>query len=101
LGPVEHARRVEGLGAGEILITSIDRDGTMQGYDTDLVRDVSKAVTIPVIASGGAGTYEHMEHVLRATEAAAVAAASMFHFTECTPREAKLHLRAAGFPVRL
>jgi cyclase len=101
MSPTEHARRVEALGAGEILITSIDRDGTMQGYDTELVRDVSTVVTIPVIASGGAGTYEHMEEVLRTTEAAAVAAASMFHFTERTPREAKLHLRAAGFAVRL
>ena len=101
LEPAAHARRVEALGAGEILVTSIDRDGTMQGYDIELVRAVSSAVSIPVIASGGAGTYEHMSEVLRATEAAAVAAASMFHFTERTPREAKLHLRAAGFAVRL
>jgi len=101
LTPAAHARQVEKLGAGEILITSIDRDGTMEGYDTELVREVSKAVAVPVIASGGAGTYEHMEDVLRSTEAAAVAAASMFHFTERTPREAKLHLRAAGFAVRL
>jgi len=101
LSPTEYACKVAALGAGEILLTSIDRDGTMEGYDIELVREVSKAVTIPVIASGGAGTYDHMEEVLRATEAAAVAAASMFHFTERTPREAKLHLRAAGFAVRL
>jgi cyclase len=101
LTPTEYARKAEALGAGEILLTSIDRDGTMEGYDVGLVREVSKAVNIPVIASGGAGTYEHMEELLRTTEAAAVAAASMFHFTERTPREAKLHLRAAGFAVRL
>ena len=101
LSPSELARKVEALGAGEILITSIDRDGTMEGYDLELIREVAKAVGIPVIASGGAGTYEHMEQVLRQTEAAALAAASMFHFTERTPREAKLHLRAAGFAVRL
>ncbi len=99
--PADWAREVEGLGAGEILITSIDRDGTMEGYDIELTREVSRAVTVPVIASGGAGSYEHMEAVLRQTEAAALAAASMFHFTERTPREAKLHLQAAGFAVRL
>ena len=101
LAPAELARKVAALGAGEILLTSIDRDGTMEGYDLELIREVASAVSIPVIASGGAGTYEHMEQVLRQTEAAALAAASMFHFTERTPREAKLHLRAAGFAVRL
>lgn len=101
LAAADYARKMEQLGAGEILLTSIDRDGTMQGYDLQLVREVAQSVTIPVIASGGAGTYEHMEEVLRTTEAAAVAAASMFHFTERTPREAKLHLQAAGFAVRL
>ena len=101
LSPTELAQRAEALGAGEILITSIDRDGTMDGYDVELVRTVAASVSIPVIASGGAGTYQHMEEVLRKTEAAAVAAASMFHFTERTPREAKLHLKAAGFAVRL
>jgi cyclase len=99
--PADWAREAERLGAGEILITSIDRDGTMEGYDIELTREVSRAVTVPVIASGGAGSYEHMETVLRQTEAAALAAASMFHFTERTPREAKLHLQAAGFAVRL
>lgn len=101
LDPVEHARNVEALGAGEIILTSIDRDGTMQGYDIELTHRVSSAVGIPVIASGGAGTYAHMADVLRGGGAAAVAAASIFHFTEQTPREAKLFLRAQGFNVRL
>ena len=79
---------VEALGAGEILLTSIERDGTMTGYDVDLVARCQPAVSIPVIASGGAGSYEHMVEVLR-EGASAVAAASMFHFTEQTPLEAK------------
>lgn len=101
LDPIEHARSVEALGAGEIILTSIDRDGTMQGYDIELTHRVSSAVGIPVIASGGAGTYAHMADVLRGGGAAAVAAASIFHFTEQTPREAKLFLREQGFNVRL
>ncbi len=99
--PVEWAREVERLGAGEILLTSVDRDGTMQGYDLDLVRDVAAAVDIPVIASGGCGNYQHMADVLSDTRASAVAAASMFHFTEQTPREAKVYLADRGFWVRL
>lgn len=99
--PVSWAREAEALGAGEILLTSIDRDGTMQGYDIELTRAVSEAVSIPVIASGGAGSYHHMVEVLQQTGAAAVAAASMFHFTEQTPREAKLYLQAHAMPVRL
>jgi imidazole glycerol-phosphate synthase subunit HisF len=99
--PVELARQAESLGAGEILLTSIDRDGTMTGYDLDLIRAVSEAVSIPVIASGGAGSYEHMAAALREGGATAVAAASMFHFTEQTPLGAKKYLREAGFHVRL
>lgn len=99
LDPVSWARQVERLGAGEILLTSIERDGTMQGYDLDLIRTVCAAVSIPVIASGGAGHYGHMADALRAG-AAAIAAASMFHFTEQTPLEAKRHLASRGFPVR-
>lgn len=101
LDPVEHARKVEALGAGEIILTSIDRDGTMQGYDLELLHRVSGAVGIPVVASGGAGTYAHMADALRVGGADAVAAASIFHFTEQTPREAKLFLREQGFDVRL
>lgn len=100
LGPVALAQRAESLGAGEILITSVDRDGTMQGYDIDLISQVEKAVSIPVIASGGAGSYAHMAEALRAG-ASALAAASMFHFTEQTPREAKLYLREQGFATRI
>jgi cyclase len=99
--PVEWARSVEALGAGEILLTSVERDGTMAGYDVDLVRDVAAAVNVPVIASGGCGNYRDMADVLVATRAAALAAASIFHFTEQTPREAKSYLAGRGFRVRL
>src|SRR5262245_41977786 len=99
--PIEWARAVEALGAGEILLTSVQRDGTMTGYDVDLVRDVAEAVNIPVIASGGCGHYGHMADVLRRSPASAIAAASIFHFTEQPPREAKRYLAARGFRVRL
>lgn len=98
--PVAWARQVENLGAGEILLTSVDRDGTMKGYDVDLVKDVSSAVRIPVIASGGCGQYSDMVDALSHTRTSAVAAASMFHFTEQTPREAKAFLAQHGFRVR-
>jgi len=99
--PVDLAREAESQGAGEILITAIEHDGTMMGYDLVLTRQVSGAVSVPVIASGGAGTYEHMAQALRVGRASAVAAASMFHFTEQTPLEAKHYLRGQGFRVRL
>lgn len=99
--PVTQARTVERLGAGEILLTSIEQDGTMLGYDLELVRLVSDAVSIPVIASGGAGNYEHMAAAILTGHASAVAAASIFHFTECTPRECKQFLHSVGLPVRL
>jgi len=98
--PVAWAREMASRGAGEILLTSIDRDGTMDGYDLDLVAQVAGAVAVPVIAAGGAGTYEHMVDAVRCG-ASAVAAASMFHFTERTPAGAKMALHAAGIPVRL
>lgn len=98
--PAQWATELEKQGAGEILITSIDRDGTMLGYDLDLIREVAAAVKIPVIASGGAGNYEHMLQAVRAGGASAVAAASIFHFTQQTPLEAKSHLAAYGIPVR-
>ena len=87
-------------GAGEILLTSIDHDGVMDGYDLELTRSVADSVRIPVIASGGAGTYQHMADALGIAHASAVAAASMFHFTEQTPLEAKRYLGAQGFAVR-
>lgn len=98
---VTFAREVEALGAGEILLTSIDRDGTMMGYDIQLTRSVNEAVCIPVISSGGAGNYEHMRSVLIEGKASAVAAASIFHFTQQTPLEAKRYLRERGINVRL
>jgi len=101
LEPVQWAKQIETLGAGEILLTSVERDGSMSGYDVDLVRDVSAAVDIPVIASGGCGNYEHMADVLGCTRVSALAAASIFHFTEQTPREAKRYLAERGFRVRL
>jgi cyclase len=81
-------------------LTSIDRDGTMTGYDVEVTRQVSQAVSIPVIASGGAGNYEHMAEVLRDGKASDVAAASIFHFTQQTPLEAKRYLAKQGFHMR-
>jgi cyclase len=98
--PVEWAKQLEELGAGEILLTSIDRDGTMEGYDLQLIKAVSHAVNIPVIASGGAGTFSHMLEAIRDAQASAVAAASLYLFTQCTPLEAKAFLSKHGIPVR-
>ena len=99
--PIEFVKEVESLGAGEILLTSIDRDGTMRGYDIDLVRQVSETISIPIIASGGAGNYKHMLSVIREGKASAIAASSIFHFTEQTPNEAKKFLLREGVNVRL
>lgn len=101
LDPVVWAKEVAALGAGEILLQSIDHDGVMAGYDLDTIRRVSESVSIPVIASGGAGTFDHMQSALDEGGATAVAAASMFHFTEHTPMEAKQYLAAKGIPTRL
>ncbi|WP_073165702.1 imidazole glycerol phosphate synthase subunit HisF [Desulfofundulus australicus] len=98
---VEWARQVEGLGAGEILLTSMDRDGTKDGYDLELTRAVARAVNIPVIASGGAGTLEHIAEVLTAGEADAALAASIFHFGQYSIRQVKEYLKEKGVPVRL
>lgn len=100
LDPSEHAKNVQALGAGEIIITSIVRDGTMKGYDIELIRMVSDSVTVPVVAAGGAGNYQDMADALEGGGASAVAAASIFHFTEQTPREAKSYLRNRGFQIR-
>lgn len=100
LDAVEWARRVEELGAGEILLTSIDRDGTKLGYDVELIRRVSSAVKVPVIASGGAGALEHFREAV-AVGADAVLAASLFHFKIVTIRQVKEYLAAAGVEVRL
>lgn len=97
---IEWAKELEGRGAGEILVTSIERDGTMEGYDLALIERVASAVRIPIIASGGAGNYQHMVAAVVQAGASAVAAASIFHFTEQTPAGAKAALAAAGVPVR-
>ena len=93
-------KELEDRGAGEILLTSIDRDGTMSGYDLPLIEAVVGSVSIPIIASGGAGNYHHMVEAVTKVGASAVAAASMFHFTEQTPAEAKTEMKKAGIPVR-
>jgi imidazole glycerol-phosphate synthase subunit HisF len=98
---VEVAWTMEAAGAGEILLQSVDDDGVMGGYDVDTLARVSAAVSIPVIASGGAGNFAHMVDALATGGASAVAAASIFHFTEQTPMEAKQALGAAGYPVRV
>jgi cyclase len=97
---VEWAARVEGLGAGEILLTSMDRDGTRDGYDLELTRQVVDACRIPVIASGGVGTLDHLVEGARDGRADAVLAASIFHFGEHTVAEAKEELSKAGLLVR-
>lgn len=94
------AKELESRGAGEILLTSIERDGTMQGYDLQLIAAVTQVVSIPVIAAGGAGNYQHMIDAVLQSGASAVAAASIFHFTDQTPAEAKNAMEAAGIPVR-
>jgi cyclase len=98
---VDWAIRMREHGAGELLLTSMDADGTKDGYDVPLTRAVCDAVDIPVIASGGAGRLEHLAEVLRDGHASAVLAASIFHFGTFTVRQAKEHLRHEGLPVRL
>ena len=97
---VEFARRVVALGAGEILLTSMDRDGVRTGYDLPLTRAIADAVSVPVIASGGVGTLHHLVEGVREGHASAVLAASIFHFGEATIADAKAALALAGIPVR-
>ena len=98
---VDWAKRVEELGAGEILLTSKDADGTKDGYDLEMTKAVAEAVTIPVIASGGAGKLEHLYQAVAIGKAAAVLAASIFHFGEVSINEAKKYLKEKGIPVRI
>jgi cyclase len=98
---LDWARTVEELGAGEILLTDCTRDGTMTGYDLETIKEVAFSVGVPVIASGGAGTLDHFVEAVKVASADAVAAGSVFHFTEITPREIKEHLARAGIPVRI
>ncbi|MDH4182630.1 MAG: imidazole glycerol phosphate synthase subunit HisF [Nitrospinota bacterium] len=100
LDAVQWAQRMEAYGAGEILLTSMDEDGSKQGYDIPLTRAVSRAVGIPVIASGGVGNLEHIYHGLVEGEADAALAASIFHFQEYTIAQAKDYLQSRGVPVR-
>ena len=101
LDAVAYAREVVALGAGEILLTSMDRDGTKRGYDIALTRAIANAVSVPVIASGGVGTLDHLVEGIRDGHATAVLAASIFHFGEHSVREAKQHMARAGLPMRL
>ena len=101
LDAVDYAREVVALGAGEILLTSMDRDGTRQGFDIALTRAIADAVPVPVIASGGVGTLEHLVEGIRDGHATAVLAASIFHFGEYSVREAKDYMAKAGLPMRL
>jgi len=97
---VDWAKRVEELGAGEILLTSKDADGTKEGYDLEMTRAVAEAVSIPVTASGGAGKLEHLYEAVVIGKASAVLAASIFHFGEISIPEAKKYLRERGIPVK-
>jgi cyclase len=101
LDAVQYAREVVALGAGEILLTSMDRDGTQSGFDLALTRAVADAVTVPVIASGGVGTLDHLVDGVKLGRASAVLAASIFHFGAYTIGEAKRHMAAAGIAVRM
>jgi cyclase len=98
---IGYAREVVALGAGEILLTSMDRDGTKRGYDVALTRAIADAVTVPVIASGGVGNLDHLVEGIRDGHATAVLAASIFHFGEYTVRQAKAHMAKAGLPMRM
>ena len=98
---IQFARDVVARGAGELLLTSMDRDGTKAGFDLELTRAVSDAVTVPVIASGGAGTLDHLVDGIKIGHASAVLAASIFHFGTFTVGEAKRHMAAAGIPMRM
>ena len=100
LDALDWVQRLAELGAGEILLTSMDRDGTRAGYDVELTRAVADSLTIPVIASGGVGVLDHLVEGVRDGHASAVLAASIFHFGEHTIAEAKAHMAAAGLPVR-
>ena len=98
---IEYAQEVVSLGAGELLLTSMDRDGTRQGFDIPLTRAIADSVSVPVIASGGVGQLDHLVAGIREGHATAVLAASIFHFGEHSVREAKEHMARAGLPMRL
>ena len=101
INAIDFAKKMENCGAGEILITSMDRDGTQSGYDIDLVRKVSSETNIPVIASGGVGKLDHLAEGIRLGKASAVLAASIFHYGKYSINEAKEYLKLNGIPVRI
>jgi cyclase len=101
LDAIDYAKEVVSLGAGEILLTSMDRDGTKSGFDIALTRAIADSVSVPVIASGGVGNLDHLVAGIRDGHATAVLAASIFHFGEYSVRQAKQHMAAAGLPMRL
>lgn len=101
LDPVTHARRLVELGAGEIFLNSIDRDGMMAGYDLDVASKIADAVSVPVIVCGGAGNFSHLAEALQETNVSAAACASLFHFGDNNPIRARAHLRNLGVPVRV
>ena len=101
LDAIEWAKEAVELGVGEIVVNSIDADGTRRGYDLELLRAISETVTVPVVASGGAGNLDHLVQAVAQGKADAVLAASIFHYGDFTIRQAKEHMAAAGLPVRL
>jgi cyclase len=101
LDVLDQARRLADAGAGELLLTAIDRDGTMTGYDLEITQAVAGAVSVPVIASGGAGTLAHLAEAIQEGGASAVAVGSLFHFTDQSPIKARTYLRGAGVEVRV
>jgi cyclase len=101
LDVLDHCRRMVDCGAGELLLTSIDRDGTMEGYDLEVTRTVADAVNVPVIVAGGAGTLQHLVEGIQQGHADAVAVGSLFHFTDQSPIKARAAMRVAGIDVRL
>jgi imidazole glycerol-phosphate synthase subunit HisF len=101
LTPLDHARRLVDLGAGEILLNSIDRDGMMQGYELEVAHEVAEAVPIPVIVCGGAGHFMHLAEALGNTSVSAAACASLFHFGDNNPIRARSYLRNLGIPMRV
>jgi cyclase len=99
--PVDHAVEMARRGAGELLVTSIDRDGTMAGYDIDVLKRIVERVQIPVIASGGAGTLQHLADAVKLADVSAVAVGSLFHFTDQSPIKARSFMKVAGIQVRV
>ncbi len=100
LDPVEHAVAMAERGAGELLVTSIERDGTMKGYDLDVLKRIVDRVRVPVIASGGAGTLQHLVDAVKQADVSAVAVGSLFHFTDQSPIKARAFMKVAGVDVR-